>query len=59
MVICDIDKEYLKNPIGAPSIRLEALDSHGASLVYSITDVCETSVVLHFSNVYMLLLKNI
>lgn len=59
MTIYKVDRGYLENIVGVPLVHLEVLDGHGISQVFSVTHVCESTMVVNTSNVCDLVLENI
>lgn len=50
---------YLENLVGVPFVHLEVLYGHGISQVFSVTHICESTVVVNTSNTCDLVLENI
>jgi len=59
MTICKVGGRYLENIAGITLVHLEVLDGHGTSQVFSITHICESTVVVNVSNVCDLALENV
>ena len=59
MIMCEVERRYLENPVGVPLAHPEMLDGHGGAQILSIAHVCESTVVINPPDVYELLLDDV
>jgi len=57
--MCEVDRQYLEHLFGITLVHFELLDGHGASQVFTVAHVGESTVVTNTSDVCDLVLKDI